>query len=144
MNKRRLTILRDALIDYAKNPGNLEFDLHGWAAVPEKYWINKGIWDFDFDFDAAIQRARRGKNFCGSTACALGLATTIPSFRRAGLKDPTCPQFGLELGFAAGMLFFEISYMDAEELFSPTTYRWEDRKNPLAVAEKITSLLETA
>ena len=40
MNTKRLTILRDALIEYAKKPGNLEFDLGSWASVPRQHFDN--------------------------------------------------------------------------------------------------------
>lgn len=140
MNVKRLTILRDALIEHAKNPGNLEFNLNDWCHIPTKHLDAHP----NIEFTTAVARAMRGENFCGTAACALGLATTIPAFRRAGLTDASCPTFGNDYGILAGETFFDIYYEDAAELFYAESYRREDRKNPLAVADKITALLHCA
>lgn len=58
---------------------------------------------------------------CGTTACAMGWATTIPSFRRLGLKlDPVHRRiiYGDSWGgFPSAMRLFHITYDDAERLF---------------------------
>lgn len=60
MNKRRLKTLAKFLATKVK-PEN--FHMEAWANVIDN-----------------------GRPACGTTACALGWATTIPSFRRAGLR----------------------------------------------------------
>lgn len=143
MNKKRLTILRDALIEHAKNPGNLKFDLSTWASLPVKYSTS--------DPTDAVCKARLGENFCGTSACAMGLAASLPEFNRAGLRLYQCVySAGISYqnqtmdGFDAGSMFFDIGSNDAYEIFGPLKYLRKDRKNPLAVAEKITALLMTA
>lgn len=144
MNKKRLTILRAALIGHATNPGNLRFDLRDWATVHRKY---EGATN-------AVREAALGHNYCGTTACAMGLAASIPSFQRDGLELYGCgsafgiqladpgAMFGVHYGFEAAAHFFAICKDDALELFSPEKYAPAERKNPLAVADKITALLE--
>lgn len=139
MQRKRLEILRAALIEHAKNPGNLKFNLVSWYKVPRKYE--------ESDPFEAVTGARLGENFCGTSACAMGLAATIPEFKRAGLhlEGGWCPDVCYKDsgdGFEAAEKFFGLSMDDAAELFSPSGYVWSDRKNPLAVADKITALLE--
>src|SRR3954470_2535007 len=63
---------------------------------------------------------------CGTTACAMGWACTIPSFRKEGLKlaSGTARRLGIGpifLGrnnFNAAAAFFEISVPDATFLFN--------------------------
>ncbi len=146
MNIKRLTILRDALIQYAKAPGNLKFDLDTWGSASSKYAYDNPI--------KVIRGAMRGENYCGTTACAMGLAVTIPAFREAGLRATPFGEEGLlgvsyhppGSGFWGSPLkdVFGISAEDFDELFMPEKYHPQDRKNPLAVADKITALLETA
>lgn len=146
MNVKRLTILRDALIQFAADQGNLKFDLATFAALPEKYQGER-------NWLKVVLAAKRAKNFCGTTACACGLAATIPAFRRAGLRmstppaDDTADGAGLKFaglgGWSAIGAFFDIDWCDANELFHENCYENEDRKNPLAVADKITALLHT-
>lgn len=70
------------------------------------------------------------KTTCGTTACAMGWACRIPSFRRAGLRSvPSSFYEGVEVpfyghcgGFNAAMQFFGISYSDALYLFESTSY----------------------
>lgn len=57
---------------------------------------------------------------CGTTACAMGWATTIPSFRRLGLKlDPTYKIVFGDIcgGIAAAIELFHITQYEAERLF---------------------------
>lgn len=145
MNKERLKILRDALIEHAKNPGNLKFDLNNWATVKAAY-IGENFVD-------VVRRARLGENFCGTTACAMGVAASLPEFNLKGLGlrgSGSCAGVMFEVngrdyfGFDAAEKFFGLNFDDADELFSPEKYVGRERKNPLAVADKITALLETA
>ena len=61
------------------------------------------------------------KHFCGTTACALGWATTMPRFRRLGLHwqhlTPRIPDNDNVFGSAA--VIFGISSHEAMYLFSP-------------------------
>lgn len=140
MNVKRLTILRDALIAYAKDQGNLQFNLGTWTDIPAEY--------HDHDPNRVLKRARAGANYCGTAACACGLATTIPSFRRAGLRLDRYGDIYNELtgreSLYAVQKFFDITNEDAAELFLGSRYEPEARDNPLAVADKITALLHTA
>lgn len=82
---------------------------------------------------------------CGTTACAMGWATTIPSFRRLGLRlnregevrlDPD--DSVLEDGFEAAERLFSITGFEAYELFSfvdPDGY--ERKETPKQVAKRI-------
>lgn len=147
MNTKRLTILRDALIKHAKNPGNLKFDLGYWASIPRKYAEHP-------EREKAVAKAALGENFCGTAACAMGFATTIPAFKRAGLTLAVrAYDDGRGMSLDADVIFkgrydlhgfFAISEHDFWELFGSDSYAQKDRTNPLAVAEKITALLHTA
>ena len=63
------------------------------------------------------------KTRCGTSACALGWATSIPAFRRAGLTvrmykgDMIRPLFGRLEGEDAAKAFFGITTSEVEELF---------------------------
>jgi hypothetical protein len=66
---------------------------------------------------------------CGTAVCALGTATMIPEFRKAGLKlratrvfPQGVPSYRKLTGYAAGAAFFGIAYDDARELFDPSLY----------------------
>mgnify|MGYP003354018997 CR=1 FL=1 len=79
-------------------------------------------------------------NVCGTTACALGWAASMPEFRKRGLKlvwDP-CNETGyVELAQkdrdfplvseAAGAEFFGLSNHEADELFIPSFSNGQDR-----------------
>ena len=136
MNTKRLTILRDALIDFAGNPENLKFDIAEWFRCPQE----------KVDPTKAVRGAMRGENYCGTAACALGIAATIPAFRAAGLRFDPCgyPAFRGELTFEAAASFFKIDIDDSYEIFGGTHYDTGEWNNPLAVADKITALLMTA
>ena len=79
-----------------------------------------------FDYDHWVGSDWKGKPdlSCGTTACAFGWATTIPSFRKAGLHlqsgyDYTDVIFKGRRGFWAASEFFGLSEEEAENLFSP-------------------------
>ena len=85
---------------------------------------------------------------CGSTACALGWATTIPAFKRAGLRfDGGSPYFlppDTKYGsysFNAGAAFFHIRIEDANYLFEPSCYPTLNT-TPTEVASRIRGLLK--
>lgn len=138
MNVKRLTILRDALIEHAKDQGNLVFDLWTWIKAPHVDYVGDGP-------TQAVIAAAKGDNHCGTTACAVGLAMCIPAFRRAGFRaNGTEPTYRGNRNWEAVTAFFDIHHADAEELFLSRLYDDEDQKNPLAVADKITALLHCA
>lgn len=63
-------------------------------------------------------------NECGSSACALGWATFIPAFKKAGLRferdsseQPSVPVYENNYGVRAGEIFFRIDYDSADLLF---------------------------
>ena len=65
---------------------------------------------------------------CGTTACAVGWATAIPSFRKAGLKlnNFRDPIFKKSTNWNAVKKFFDLpSRYDADYLFSIFAYRDE-------------------
>lgn len=85
-------------------------------------WVNVSAWD-----------GKPGLS-CGTTACALGWATTIPQFRRRGLKmyvehygddsigfaEPVChDNEGVALGVAAASRFFGLEHEQSGALFLP-------------------------
>lgn len=58
------------------------------------------------------------KNLCGSSGCALGWATAIPEFRKAGLHlEYGEPCYNGYYGEAAAEAFFEITAEAADQLF---------------------------
>lgn len=73
---------------------------------------------------------------CGTTACALGWACTIPSFKRAGLKMPTAMQdhaqmiemgskfFGLEAGQARALFGFGEAGTSVGTAYAKTPKKW--------------------
>ena len=59
-------------------------------------------------------------NECGTVGCALGWATTIPSFKKLGLKmDTNEPFISGAYGLMAGAYLFGISFFEAKYLFVP-------------------------
>ena len=97
--------------------------------VPRKRF-NLGLWQ-QYGFKPKAESA------CGTVACAMGWACTIPSFKRAGLKahkDDRYPIFENQEGFSAAAKFFDISFPQAERLFSSSGYG--NRFNSDAVTPK--------
>lgn len=89
-----------------------------------------------FDMDR-FGRFKNEKRDCGSTACALGWATTIPSFNKEGFvaigmilspywerRYSAMPYYHDREGFAAAEKFFDLDYRTTQELFggSGTNY----------------------
>jgi hypothetical protein len=91
---------------------------------------------------------------CGTTACAMGHACEIPSFKRAGLKlGPTgffdrdgvselAPVFDGDFGYAAAGAFFDISEFAAFQLFSSLSY--DGKPRPTTVAKRIEAVIAKA
>jgi len=85
---------------------------------------------------------------CGTAACALGWATTLPSLRRVGLKLVMVPGCYPEVhfkrepdSFEAGAKAFDIAISDSYELFSPNE-EGEEKATPKQVARKIERFIE--
>lgn len=119
MNSKRLLKLADHLDSVAQ----VEFDLGSWKVTDK---VAK----------------------CKTVACACGHATSIPSFRRAGLRlqlDEYCSSskvdiydlvFGGLVGFKAAAAFFDIGEFESENLFSWEGHRY-GRRGPKSVAARI-------
>lgn len=78
------------------------------------FWFNHGG-DHDHKFGNVV--TKESLRHCGTTACALGWAATIPSFRKAGLYVETVVRG--EKPFDRAKDFFDINYAQTAELFSP-------------------------
>lgn len=91
---------------------------------------------------------------CQTVGCAVGWATTIPSFKRAGLYLVNNPWYRPEeefqvaeifydghTGFEAIENFFDLTGWEAGILFDPGDYPDSDHENPKAVAKRIRQLL---
>jgi hypothetical protein len=128
MNKKRLRILAKFL----RNVNRKHFNLETWCTV------NGGTIE-----DGAIKDLG-----CGTTACAVGWAASIPSFRRDGFRLIALPVFGLarptfdeHYDEAASALFFDLNARENAYLFMPFNYGRSDQKRPLAVVKRIERLL---
>ena len=95
---------------------------------------------FSMDYWSMSYRDDEG-NICKTSACACGWATTIPSFRRAGLhlfrrqgNDGARLHYERRSGFGAAMEFFGLNLKECYLLFSPEDY--EDA-TPKMVARRI-------
>lgn len=84
------------------------------------YWFRHHGDNHYHDLYGKSELTRRDLNLCGTSACALGWAATIPSFRRDGLRlTPTGVYFGNEWceGAEAAVVFFDITDDMAYDLF---------------------------
>ena len=128
---------------------------------PEKFDMEQ--WMDTEDATDATERSRDvpvDANACGTVGCAMGWATTIPSFRKAGLRlfritnylgqpSSAChvalvdKKTGhISSDFSAAADFFGISISESEKLFSPDHYKENQRKNPKFVSKRITNFLK--
>lgn len=133
MNIERLTRLRNFLRDNVKDE---RFNLATWAGNDKIEW--GGLRDLS----------------CGTTACAMGWATTIPEFQALGLKlvrqpdtisgefYPPTIEFEGETHFHAAARFCGISDSEAEYLFNPSSYGDEDQTTKDEVVERITDFID--
>lgn len=89
---------------------------------------------------------------CGTTACALGWAATIPEFRRAGLTIKAIPDidggFYADVctkkhsgGFKAASEIFGLSNSDSSYLFAPDD-EYPEKATPKQVAKKIRNFVK--
>lgn len=77
---------------------------------------------------------------CGTTACALGWAATVPSFRRAGLRVPAI-SCGPE-PIAIAETFFDLDNDRTHALFNPGLMGNEVPKTPKQWARMARSLMK--
>jgi len=114
---------------------------------------------FDLDSFAGNESFpyQEGKDIvdCGTTACALGWATTIPEFAAAGLRLESMDHISYEArllyngkrNFYAGALFMDISIDECHYLFDPIRYdidyNIKPRINPNLVADRIEDFVAT-
>lgn len=86
---------------------------------------------------------------CGTSACAMGWATTIPEFKQLGLHlERLSPSgqgfivFGEFKHFEAAAKFMDITYKESEYLFDPSKYPEDDYTTRLQVCERIEDFIE--
>lgn len=118
MNKRALELLVKALENPKLHKKN--FNLHNWANGPHP--------------------PKKPTLECGSTACAIGLACTIPEWKKDGFKmvaegDAYCPEYGPYASFDAVSRYLRITYEDVMYLFHEDSYLPE--ASPQDVANRI-------
>lgn len=90
------------------------------------------------------------QNDCGTVACAMGHATTIPEFALLGLtvekrKDFFGKQivYNNNVGFMAVALFFGIHVLEAEGLFSNVNYHYNGKEvSRQDVIDRLTNFLK--
>lgn len=131
MNKRRLLTLARFL--ETKVPAD-KFNMGHWMMVQNGETLS-------------CQKA----GDCGTAACAIGWAATIPAFAEAGLKIRPAWRFSSygvvafagEIEFEAVAAFFDISEPEAEHLFYAPNYRVKTIK-PQHVAARIRETVEAA
>lgn len=116
--------------------GNIKFDLSCWFDTEPEY--------LDHAPSHVAEQALAGNNYCGTAACAVGLACVLPELREEGLRfhnnSPT-PKFERWLAWDAVQMFFDLSAREADLLFGTTSYHPKHRTNPIAVADRIDELL---
>lgn len=121
VNKERLEILADFL---AKVPVN-HFDLSSWICR------------------SSITQEDLIQHKCGTSACAVGWACTIPEFMEQGLSmhQSGLPMFKGMSSWDAAEGFFGLIYDEAIALFSSESYM-PDENGPEEVAFRIRMFLE--
>lgn len=128
MNRERLTILATFLATIPPE----RFDLGTWAGNDKIHW--GGEKDLS----------------CGTTACAMGWAATIPEFQALGLhlEIPAHGfaqngfaqiRFGNEIAFAAAAEFMDLTPRETDYLFDPDYY--DDGATPAEVIARINQFL---
>lgn len=135
------------LIDFLNNVPRAAFDIESW------YYQN----DLETTYEQSVRNKARfdkGENpkklhkDCGTTACALGWACSIPELRRKGLylDDRESPalrgKYDL-LPTEVGAEFFGITDEESHSLFIPDHYDVDDfsKITPKMVAKKFEALV---
>lgn len=130
MNTSRLKTLRRALLEHEDN--GIRFDMGHW-------------WD-----KYACDRGEDGTtHWCGTSACAMGLATEIPEFKQQGLRRISNAIFMkddcgtlIKGGFRAARQLFDISMSDTFWLFAAGSYKGR-RANAGTVSRRIREYIRT-
>lgn len=127
MNLHRLVVLETKLRSIPES----RFDISTWVGTKELPW--GGAEDLS----------------CGTVACALGWAATIPEFRELGLRlerreilgtqHAGLVAFEQEHGFGAAGKFFDLSLKASLYIFSASNYAL--RPTPTQVADRIAGLI---
>ena len=106
-----------ALLEKHRDNG-VRFDLSKW--YQKSYWPHLRVGDPLY---------KKDPDWCGTQACACGLAALNPAFKKAGFREEnsviifTDPVDGYEYeAWAAVRHFFGIEYDEAEYLFSSASY----------------------
>jgi len=100
----------------------------------------------DFFLGTWVGEVENGLPKCGTVACALGWACSIPEFRALGLHFEYLawewvPYFDNDVCYMAAAKFFDIAINDAHIIFSPVHY--SSRYVPkYEVIERLQRLLE--
>lgn len=128
MNKERLL----TLVKFLKNlhlPINCNFDMNSWG--------KRKIQELDLSVDEVPEE-------CGTRACAIGWACSIPEFKTAGfqLDLGNAPFFEGKRSYTAISHFFEIKEDTAVNLFASTVYDPTEKNNPIFVVNRILYVLK--
>jgi hypothetical protein len=129
--KQRLTKLIKFMSSLPRS-ANKHFDMNNWADH------SKGSGFPEHGIRPGAIVPTNAVTLCGTTACALGWACSVPSFHKAGLRlrvapslpNRAYPVFGRSHTEMAASRFFDIHHQQAEALF----YMY-DAKTPKAWAK---------
>lgn len=94
-------------------------------------------------FDLSLWRELRfSPSKCGTVACAVGWATTIPSFKKAGFTfESNAPKYKTYDSWEAVTKFFSLDNLDAFYLFSIFDYN-DENPTPKMVTKRIRSFVK--
>ena len=144
---KSITVARlQTLADFLKTVEPERFDLDYWRNRPDL----DNLLRVDADDSAAIVTDEELKNECGTTACAIGWACTIPEFQQSGLIYKVDSTGGdvcytnkgkdtvIYTGAAAVKRFFVFnSHHTAQLLFYPHNYQKEGDTSINEVIDRI-------
>jgi hypothetical protein len=141
MKKDRLERLAKELRNFARRKKtNLKFDLGSWVDTTDDYRHE--------DPTVVARGALNADNYCGTTACACGLAALIPEFNKKGFKlqldtwgDLATITYKDWEGFAAAEEFFGLTDREAAFVFHPSYYDDLDPNDPKVVANRIMQMV---
>jgi hypothetical protein len=153
LDKQRLTKLAGFLERFEDTPTK-KFDMNTWGTMKPLRGTNKR----NVSLDSPVQSLEVK---CKTAACALGWATTIPEFAKAGLKldidiaalidgsDEITGDVvykGATDSIEAAAKFFDITYEEADIVFGADNYEYgisySNKIKPQMVAKKIRQLLK--
>lgn len=125
VGRRRLLKLADLLTADARSKTGIRFNLKVIAerSVPR---IEQQSWGGTFE-DKDFRPKDIPTVDCGTTACAWGLATLSGAFKRSGLRyridaSGFTPIYRRSKDMAAARVFFDLSVLEMEWLFTPNYY----------------------